>query len=87
MPQKRLLKRPQVNIVLTKPQMADVLLIMEERSILHLSDYVRQLVTRDIRQWRADHCAQFMQAKQRDTPEYQAFLKWKHRENEQPGQG
>jgi len=83
MPQKRTLKRPQVNIVLSKPQMADVLLIMEERGILHLSDYVRQLVARDIRQWRAEHYEKFAQAKQQSTPEFHAFLKWKQRESEQ----
>ena len=77
MPQKRILKRPQVNVVLSGPQMSDVQQIMDDRGIVHLSDYVRQLMARDIRQWKTEHYAQFADAKQQNTPEFQAFLKWK----------
>ena len=77
MPQQKLLKRPQVNIVLSGPQLDDVQEIMNERGIVYLSDYVRQLMARDIHQWKAEHYAQFANAKQQNSPEFQAWLKWK----------
>ena len=77
MPRKKTLKRPQVNIVLSEPQLADVQTIMEERGILHMSDYVRQLVARDIRQWKTEYHAGYVSARQLDTPEFQSWLKWK----------
>jgi len=77
MPRKKILKRPQVNIVLSEPQVTDIQLIMEDRGVLHMSDYVRQLVARDIRQWKSEHYAEFVSAKEQNTPEYQNFLKWK----------
>jgi len=80
MPRKKLLKRPQVNIVLSEPQLADIQSIMEERGILHLSDYVRQLAARDIRQWKVEQYENFTNAKEQNTLEYQEFLKWKQGE-------
>ncbi|EIP98397.1 hypothetical protein OpiT1DRAFT_02853 [Opitutaceae bacterium TAV1] len=77
MPQKRTLKRPQVNIVLTDPQLADIQVIMDERGILHLSDYVRQVITQDIRRWRAEHYAQYTAAVQFKGPEFESWLRWK----------
>ena len=66
-----------MNIVLSVPQLADVQQIMEERGVLYLSDYVRQLVARDIREWRTEHYEQFAAAKQQNSAEFQDFLKWK----------
>ena len=71
------MKRPQVNIVLSEPQLTDIQQIMEDRGIMYLSDYVRQLVARDIRQWKTDHYEQFATARQQNTPEFQAWMKWK----------
>jgi len=82
MPRKMTFKRPQVNIVLSAPQLTDVQLIMEDRGIMHLSDYMRQLVARDIRQWRSDHHDQFVSASQQNTPEFQSWLKWKQGEKQ-----
>ncbi|OAM90163.1 hypothetical protein AW736_10335 [Termitidicoccus mucosus] len=77
MPQKRTLKRPQVNIVLSEPQLADVQQIMDERGILHLSDYVRQVIARDIRQWKTEHYTQYVSADQLKNPEFLEFLDWR----------
>jgi hypothetical protein len=79
MPQKRTLKRPQVNIVLSGPQLADVQQIMDERGILHMSDYVRQVIARDIRQWKAEHYTQYVLANQLKNPEFLEFLDWRKR--------
>jgi hypothetical protein len=77
MPQKRILKRPQVNIVLSAPQLVDVQQIMDERGILHLSDYVRQVIARDIRQWKTEHYTQYVSASQTRSPEFLEFLDWR----------
>jgi hypothetical protein len=84
MPRKRILKRPQVNIVLSDPQLADIQAIMEERGILHLSDYVRQVITQDIRRWRAEHHAQYSTALRSKDPEFESWLKWKQTSACQP---
>ena len=80
MPRKKILKRPQVNIVLSEPQVTDIQLIMEERGVLHMSDYVRQLVARDIRQGKSEHYGNFVNAEQLNSPEFQEWMKWKQGE-------
>lgn len=84
MPQKRTLKRPQVNIVLTDPQLVDIQSIMEDRGILHLSDYVRQIITQDIRKWRAERYAEYTSAVQLKDSEFQNWLQWKQSQLSSP---
>ncbi|MDR2676302.1 MAG: hypothetical protein LBC18_15925 [Opitutaceae bacterium] len=62
--------------MLSGPQLADVQQIMEERGILHLSDYVRQVIARDIRQWKTEHYNEYVSANQLKSPEFLKFLDW-----------
>ncbi|MDR1279564.1 MAG: hypothetical protein LBK99_01925 [Opitutaceae bacterium] len=70
--------------MLSDPQLADIQAIMEERGILHLSDYVRQVITQDIRKWRAEHYAQYSTVLQSKGSEFESWLKWKQANASQP---
>lgn len=64
--------RPQINARLPEPLLADVEAIMEARGIKHLSDYIRQLITADVRRFHEEEYAVG-----RKDPEFQEWLQQK----------
>ncbi|MDR1281290.1 MAG: ribbon-helix-helix domain-containing protein [Opitutaceae bacterium] len=76
--------RPQINARLPEPLLADIKAIMESRGIRHLSDYIRQLITADVRQFHEEEYAAG-----RKDPEFQEWLLQKrvarkHSQNKPP---
>lgn len=64
--------RPQINARLPDAMLADIEAIMEERGIKHLSDYIRQLITADIRRFQQEQYAAG-----RADPDFQEWLRQK----------
>jgi Arc/MetJ-type ribon-helix-helix transcriptional regulator len=73
--------RPQINVRLPESMLAEIENIMEEKGISHLSDYIRQLVTADIRR-----ALREQYATGKEDPEFQEWLKQRRTTNKKkPG--